>query len=188
MSYLSKFARLVRQILENSVHGQVKLSDELELLENYVALEQLRLEHTFDFVLQVDEELLLDSLEIPSMLIQPYVENAILHGLKHLTDRRGRLLLTIQRTENSLLCVIEDNGIGRRRAGQTASAHKSAATELSQRRLQELSSYGLEREPQVTIVDVYDAGQEPAGTRVELILPVFADWHLPADREQPAFF
>jgi ligand-binding sensor domain-containing protein/putative methionine-R-sulfoxide reductase with GAF domain len=188
MSYLSKFARLVRQILENSVHGQAKLSDELELLENYVALEQLRLENTFDFVIQVDEELLTDNLEIPSMLIQPYVENAILHGLKHLTDRRGQLRLAIRRTDDNLICVIEDNGIGRGQAGQIKSAHKSAATELSQRRLQELSGYGLDPEPHVTIVDVYDRDQAPAGTRVELVLPVFDDLRVTADREQPAFF
>jgi LytS/YehU family sensor histidine kinase len=177
MSYLAKFARLVRQILDSSVSGRVKLADELEILTNYISLEQLRLENSFDFTVRVDEKILAENLEIPSLLLQPYVENAILHGLRHLTGRRGKLTVEICKLEAGITCIIEDNGIGRQKAGTLKSpTHQSKATELSQRRLSELVRVtSLYQGSRVNTLDLFDQEGRATGTRVEIMIPIFVD-------------
>jgi PAS domain S-box-containing protein len=115
INYLSTFSKLIRSILTHSVSNKIKLSEEVEMLKNYIALEMTRFENKFDFLLNVDPELDIENIEIPSLLIQPYVENAILHGLYRKSEK-GTLKIGILQQEDTLIIEVEDDGIGREAA------------------------------------------------------------------------
>src|SRR5690606_7671846 len=106
--YLNRFSRLIRLILQNSRAEYVNLKDELEALKLYMEMESLRFDHRFDYVVRVGAGLQLENLEIPPLLLQPYVENAIRHGLAKKTAGKNRLHLTITRENGSLFCRLED--------------------------------------------------------------------------------
>jgi len=110
--YLVKFSRLMRLILESSRKKFILLSEELQLIDLYVSLEQLRFSEQFSYVLSLGENIDKKSLLIPSMLIQPFIENAVNHGLFHKKDGKGILELSIEKFENSLIIIVKDNGIG----------------------------------------------------------------------------
>jgi PAS domain S-box-containing protein len=112
VNYLSTFSKLIRSILNHSVVPKVKLNEELEMLKHYVQLEQMRFENKFDFVFEIDPELDINNIEIPSMLIQPYVENAILHGINN-KPTRGTLKISVKDSIDSILFEVEDDGVGR---------------------------------------------------------------------------
>lgn len=167
ITYLTTFSKLIRSILTHSVDNRIRLSDEIELLQNYVQLEMVRFENKFTFELSVDPQLEAEAIYIPSLLIQPYVENAILHGLYNKTGM-GRLKLAIYEKGEAVVFEIEDDGIGR--AAATAlrqrnfPTHKSMGIRLTEERLQlinEKHNVGFEVE------DLVEDGQ-PAGTRVRI--------------------
>ncbi|HYE54107.1 MAG TPA: two-component regulator propeller domain-containing protein, partial [Chitinophagaceae bacterium] len=136
--YLVQFSRLMRLILDNSRHEWVSLQSELQLLRLYLELEQLRFDHKFDFHLDIDEELDAEQVFIPPMTLQPYVENAILHGLRH-KHGRGNIWIRAYRQQQSLQCVVEDDGVGRARSQQLkqpGATHKSMGTRVTEERLQ----------------------------------------------------
>ena len=163
--YLSTFSKLIRSILNNSVKSRVRLSEEMTMLQHYIQLESIRFEGKFDSVIQIDSKVDAESVEIPSMLIQPYVENAILHGLN---NKEGTGLLTISvRSENNMILVeIEDNGVGREAASKLkqASNHKSMGTALTEERLKLINATN---ETSVEIIDLAESG-EASGTRVKV--------------------
>ncbi|MBO9563686.1 MAG: tetratricopeptide repeat protein [Niastella sp.] len=109
--YLVKFARLMRMILEHSGHKEVSLSDDLKALELYMQLEALRMDHRFDYEIIVDESVDVDNTLVPPLLLQPFVENSIWHGLRQKTGH-GKLYIRILREGDHILCVVEDNGVG----------------------------------------------------------------------------
>jgi tetratricopeptide (TPR) repeat protein len=110
--YLSKFSTLMRRVMENSKEDFVLFSKEIELLQNYLELEKSRFPDKFDFRITIDDELYADEhLQIPGMLIQPHLENAIWHGLRYIEDK-GLLQLSFNKTKNGMEIIIEDNGIG----------------------------------------------------------------------------
>ncbi|MCF8239404.1 MAG: histidine kinase [Saprospiraceae bacterium] len=127
--YLTDFARLIRLVLNNSSQSIIPLDKELEALELYIRIERLRFDEKFDYNLNIDPELDTSSISIPPLLIQPFVENAIWHGLMHKTNSKGLLSLTIRKIANGIECIIEDNGIGRKRAAEVKS--KSAQYQKS---------------------------------------------------------
>ena len=123
--YLSSYSKLMRAMMENSNKDFISLSNELALLCDYLALEQLRFGDKFTFTIQVDESLDTDSLMIPNMLIQPHLENAIWHGLRY-KDEAGVLSLTVCK-ENGFICVtVDDNGIGLKRSRELKTGHQKA--------------------------------------------------------------
>jgi PAS domain S-box-containing protein len=136
--YLSTFSKLIRLILNNSVKNRVRLADEIEMLKHYVTLEAIRFENKFDFEINIDPEIDVESIEIPSMLIQPYVENSILHGLCNKKEK-GLLKMSVSVKDGMILFEIEDNGIGREAASTlrqlNLSQHKSMGTALTEERL-----------------------------------------------------
>ena len=114
--YLSEFSTLMRTVLENSDEDFIPLSKELELLELYVRLEHMRFQDKFDYEINVDEKLNVSDFQIPPMLLQPYIENAIWHGLRY-RDEKGQLRISISaKTDEMLEIIIEDDGIGRKRS------------------------------------------------------------------------
>ncbi|MCB0429556.1 MAG: histidine kinase [Flavobacteriales bacterium] len=173
--YLSKFARLIRYVIDNSKPSLIPLEKELEALNLYLDLESLRFGNRFEYHVIVHEDVDVNHTNIPSMLIQPYVENAIWHGLMHKTEK-GKLIIDIRMEQNNLLCVIEDNGIGRQKSaeinvGSRTKQHKSMGMSITKERLDILNEH-RKGALSVEIIDLTDAEGFPIGTRVELHIPL----------------
>ncbi len=179
--YLTSFATLMRRVLDNSRQNFITLENELQTLQLYLELERMRFDESFSFHIEVDPQIDIHNWLIPPMIIQPFAENAVWHGLAG-KIHDGRLTLQFKLTDKGVLCVIEDNGIGRERAKQIAAkrkGHKSTGLSNTQERLQLLYKlYG--KRIDLKIIDLYDENGEPAGTRVELLFPNFADVKLDA--------
>jgi len=166
--YLSRFSSLMRKILENTRRNTISLAREIETLELYLSLEKLRFGKNFDYIIEVAPELIREAIDIPPMLIQPYAENAIWHGLLQQPDD-PRLALRFFAEDGALVCVIEDNGIGRKRAGelQQGRTHESTGMKNITERIAILNRVG--RAPiSAEIIDLYDAEGKAAGTKVVL--------------------
>ena len=167
INYLSTFSKLIRGILTNSVNNKVKLAEEIELLKHYVNLELLRFENKFEFIFSVSPTLEIDNIEVPSLLIQPYVENAILHGLYN-NPSKGILKIQVREHEDCVLFEIEDNGIGREAARklrqQNFPQHKSMGTILTEERFKLIN---MEEKAAFEIVDLFE-GEKSAGTLVKI--------------------
>ncbi len=138
--YLSRFARLVRLALHGSVDGRHSLKEETEMLENYLALEQLRFRGKFTYEVKCDPELDPDDIFLPPMLVQPFVENALLHGMKNKTEG-GRISIVFSQKEGALIATVVDNGPGIDSDGadHPVTGHKSVGMTLTQRRLEILA-------------------------------------------------
>src|SRR6185503_7472314 len=111
--YLNKFAKLIRNILDSSKQNVVTLSKDMETLQLYIDLEQFRNENKFTAEINAEKNLLQDDYKVPPLIIQPYVENAILHGLKNRLDNNGKLSVAVTRQNGQIEFIIEDNGVGR---------------------------------------------------------------------------
>lgn len=174
-TYLNDFARLIRLILQNSRSSLVSLEDELEALELYLQMESLRFSNRFNYELNISENVDSSSIEIPPMLLQPYVENAIWHGLIP-KDGQGNLKIELTRKNGMLHCSIEDDGIGRERSGQiratrSVKGKRSMGMSITQDRIQLLNTL-YNTNTKVLITDLKDNSGNAAGTRVELTIPV----------------
>jgi PAS domain S-box-containing protein len=167
ITYLSTFSKLIRSILTHSVNNKIRLADEIEMLKNYVQLEMVRFENKINFVLNVNPEVDIDAIEIPSLLIQPYVENAILHGLYNKPEG-GTLTIDIYEENDVVFFQIEDNGIGRVAAlklrEQNFPTHKSMGIKITEERLQLINQ---RNNVAFEIHDLVTDGK-PSGTRVRI--------------------
>ncbi|GAB3506305.1 hypothetical protein GCM10027341_39140 [Spirosoma knui] len=172
--YLVKFSRLMRLILDNSRQEWVTLASELEQLQLYLELEQLRFGNKFDFSVDAAPTLDKEQTSIPPMIIQPYIENSILHGMAH-KKTRGHIQVCIKPMNDGLECIVDDDGVGRKRAGELkskmVSSHRSVGLKVTEERLQ-LISQRSGKETRVTVLDKMDAADEPTGTKVIVLLPV----------------
>lgn len=170
--YISKFSQLIRKILENTNNSKVKIMDELEAIKLYIELEQLRFNNSFDYQITLPSDASLDEYKIPTMFIQPFVENAIIHGLRHLKDK-GLLSITISVKNGLLICEIDDNGIGRFKAEEinADNKHKSLSLSIANERLKLLSSSTYTK----LKINYYDKSTTPGerGTKVIIELPIF---------------
>lgn len=167
--YLSEFSDLIRKIMHHSDESLITLKDEVEGLMAYLNLEKMRFQDKFDYEVKVDPEIKLQSTMIPSMIIQPFVENSIWHGLTPL-KRKGRLELSIEKKEDVLYCTIEDNGIGRKKAERLKNQHNKPHRSIGMKNINERIKLlnGLYPSAfQLRIIDLYNNG-EPNGTRVIL--------------------
>lgn len=166
---LQKFSKLIRQILENSENQTISIAQELETLKLYIELEQERFSDSFSYQFDIQPELLEKDYQIPPLLIQPFVENAILHGIRHLTERKGEILLTLSIADRLLLCEIKDNGIGRGASTeinqQRQVGHKSMGVDITMERISSYQAlYGDKMETH--FMDLAE------GTKVEIKLPL----------------
>jgi ligand-binding sensor domain-containing protein len=172
--YLTKFSRLIRMILDNSTHKLIILEDELSSLNLYVELEHRRGNNKFDYQITIEENITTDTILVPPLILQPYVENAIWHGLLA-KEGRGVLKITIIRpNEKMLQCVIEDDGIGREKARAIRENKPgksiSYGIKITQQRLEMITMDG--RSGNAIIEDLYDEHSNPVGTRVTIEIPV----------------
>lgn len=170
MKYLNSFTKLMRLTLEAGTDKDHPVENEITLLTSYVTLEQLRFSHKFDVAFEIDENIDYD-IAIPPMLVQPHVENAIIHGLRDLEERRGKLVVRFILTDTNLVVEIEDNGVGREaNRSQKRKHHRSMALEINRKRI-ELLSKSFHREFSLKIHDLYHEGKA-AGTKVVVTLPI----------------
>lgn len=172
--YLATFAELIRSYLFFSNRGSLTLEEEVDTLEKYLELEQLRFSQNFKYQILTDSIIDLDSIEIPTMIIQPYVENAIKHGLFH---KKGDCNLNINfslETQSVLKCIITDNGIGRAKAKvlnkKKSKLNQSFASQATASRLDLLNQKSFEKIG-VKITDLIE-NNEPKGTKVSLTIPI----------------
>lgn len=176
-SYLGKFADLMRLTLDQSSKIAISLDDEIRSLKLYLELEALRFEENFTYDIAVADMLYTYNILIPALLIQPYVENAIKHGLMHLQGEKKLTLSFSLFNDHTLLCIITDNGIGRRRSSELnrmrEKKHTSFATGATQRRL-ELLNQGREQTITISFVDLVDEVGKDGGTKVLLYIPLIS--------------
>lgn len=170
---IQNFALLMRGILNISRNKTVCLQTEIELLTKYLNMEQFCQKNKFNYKIQVAEDIYQDETEIPSMLIQPYVENAIIHGLSHLTVP-GHLEILFELQEQIITCTITDNGVGRKRANELSmlqkQGHTSVSMEVTAQRLKALMFESGETGQK--IIDLYDGQGHASGTKIILKIPV----------------
>lgn len=170
-SFLNRFSKLIRQTLENSEKNLITLSNEIQSLKIFTQLEEERYDYNFDVVFDMQPGL--EECLVPPLLLQPLVENAILHGLRHLKNQRGRLVIAAASSNGELIIRIRDNGIGRNAAAEInkmkGKAHRSMALELTRQRLRFYNNAKL-MEGSVKINDLNNSNE--SGTEVLIWLPI----------------
>ncbi len=173
-NYLAKFSKLIRKVLNNSREQTIPLFKEIDTIEHYVALEQMRFSNSFSFNLDIAADVDPYEVMVPVMLIQPYVENAIWHGLMHLNgERKGILSIGITRQQNLLRITVEDNGIGRQQAAayRQSTPHHPVAMTVTEQRINIIRSMQHYEGVEIRISDIDQTPDGITGTRIELFLP-----------------
>ena len=169
--YIGKFAKLLRQVLEQSDNNLITLEKELNTLDLYIQLEALRMNAQLHHDIEVDEQLMPEKELVPPLIIQPYVENALWHGLSRKTNERN-LWITVSATEDWLIIKIRDNGIGRHQAAihkrESGINASSKGMSITANRLALMNNETTEGA--VSVLDLYDELQQPQGTEVTLRL------------------
>lgn len=165
--FLERFSKLVRGILESSKVPSIALKSEINMLDLYMQLERIRFDEKFDYNLVIEDGVN-QEFKLPPMIIQPFIENSINHGLYHLLDRKGELILKFEQIdEDNIKCTIQDNGIGRERAKSfKRKDHKSRGIEIIGER-QEALKYIAEYDVEIQVSDVLGA-EGVMGTKVEI--------------------
>ncbi|MCD4682011.1 MAG: histidine kinase, partial [Bacteroidales bacterium] len=171
--YLSKFAKLIRNILDSSVEEFIPLVEEIATIENYLELQKVRYEGKFDYSIEVDENIDSETMTIPPMLAQPFIENSIEHGFKH-KDEKGNIKIQFGLNGNLIRFEVEDDGVGREKAKEIQyrqdKDHRSMATDITHERLQVLNKK-LRQKIILIITDLEDEKGNPAGTKVTFDIP-----------------
>jgi len=174
--YLSRFSKLLRTVLIHSDKETITLREEIEILKMYVELESVRFKDSFTYTIACDEEIEAEEIRIPTLLIQPFVENAIWHGLMHKEGDRN-LNVTFKEKGNFLQCIIEDNGVGRKKATEMKMAtgldkqHTGKGISVSEERLKTLKTVDGEY-GNIEITDLVNDKGESLGTRVTINFPI----------------
>lgn len=172
--YLTKFARLMRMTLDNSLSSTIPLRDEIDALRIYMELEALRLEGKFTFSIDHgNNESILD-VKIPTLLIQPFVENAIWHGIMLKAEKKGHVDIIIREDGDKIHCKITDDGVGREEARRlqnlNSRVHKSRGYQITQQRIDLLNAMYKDKF-NINISDLYDSEGKPTGTHVSIVIP-----------------
>lgn len=171
--YLNKFSLLMREILDISGKDEVSLSREIKLLDTYLELEKLRFGDEFVFIIKVGDEIDVDHIQLPPMIIQPFIENALKHGLLHKKGDKN-LSIEFKLVQDVLICEIIDNGVGRKRSEEiktrNSKTHQSFATEATDKRMDLLNSFN-DKHYNFEIIDLYEDGK-PLGTKVIVSIPI----------------
>ena len=173
--YIGDYSRLIRKILENSKRMYLPLEEEVEMLRLYIEVEQLRFAGRFTYEIKIDENLDLSFHEIPSMMIQPFVENAILHGFSALKGSSGKLIIQLSLVGEVIHCSVEDNGIGRAESRKIQERkglnHESMALDITENRMN-IYQKEFAKEYTLEIIDLFTVNNSPAGTKVLLTFPI----------------
>jgi len=172
--YLAKFSKLIRHVLNYSDKNIITLTQELEIVELYIELEQLRFENKFTYEILVDDTIDTDEEEVPAMILQPYIENAIWHGFMSLPKNiTGNIYIRIRKREDMLEIIVEDNGVGREKSGllQNKGAHTGKSTTINKKRAEILNIMSHSTKGDVTIEDIKGKDNIIEGTCVTIRIP-----------------
>ena len=175
--FLSKFSKLIRMVLQYSEYNFISLDEEINMLELYLSVEKTRFGNSFEYKILIEDELDTEEIKIPNLMIQPFVENAIWHGLMHKTGERKIDILFHLKNDESIVCVVTDNGIGRRKAEEIKNLrslgpnHESKGMQLVKDKIDVLNQQS-KTDISIEVYDITDMGGEVVGTRVVLQLPV----------------
>lgn len=168
--YISKFAKLLRQVLENADKDLIGLDKELYSLQLYVDLEKLRLNMDIEYEEKIDENTIVSGLKIPPLILQPFVENALWHGLSQ-KDGSKKLTVSISEGHDRIICTITDNGVGRRKAAEQYSqlpeGHLSKAVNITRQRLKDFNQFADKES--IRFTDLEENGV-PSGTAVIILI------------------
>ncbi len=171
--YLNKFARFIRSILDSSHNDLIELNKDIESLQLYIDLEQLRFNNKFTYCCSVDPRLLQGEYYVPALLVQPFLENAINHGIGHSERTDLRICLQVKLVNDKIHYIIEDNGIGRDQSRiynqLNRPFHKSVGMKLTQDRISIFNQESGSSD-NVKIIDLFDEDHNPAGTRIEFAI------------------
>jgi ligand-binding sensor domain-containing protein/anti-sigma regulatory factor (Ser/Thr protein kinase) len=167
--YLDKFSDLMRSTIDNSDAAIISLQNEISYLDNYLQLEKLRFEDKFSYGIEVAEDINREQVFVPAMLLQPYVENAIRHGMRFLENKKGRININVFKENNFLVCEIDDNGIGREKAAALKSKrhveYQSRGMSISKRRAE---LYKIDQH----VTDKTDENGNATGTNITVRIPL----------------
>ena len=167
-NYLTTFSKLIRTLFQNSDKREVSLFEELETCRFYTQLEKMRFGDKVQFIFDIDETIDLKDFKVPALILQPFIENAIWHGIMP-KESGGNVTISVKQIDNAIQCIIEDDGIGRvlsqKYKAEYETTHQSKGIGLTQSRL-ELDKLLNEREDAIEIIDKTEASGRPAGTRV----------------------
>ncbi len=170
--YLLKFAKLMRTTLDNSDNGMIPIAEELDAIRDYLDLERMRLNNRFDYHIGIDDDVYVKQWKVPTLLIQPYIENAVKHGVQHLAAH-GKINIQLKKKHKTCLIQITDNGIGREKtAGQPGKKnHRSKGNQINSERLQLMKSIYSEAF-EVEIFDLDEERDGTTGTKVIIEFPI----------------
>ena len=173
--YLSNFARLIRQTLDNSLQPLISVADEVRYLTTYLDLEEMRFKNNFRYSIQIDARIAPSQTFIPGMLLQPYVENAIRHGIQYKEGQQGQIEITLSLEHELLICTILDNGVGREAAQvfktEQHIEYQSRGMQLTQERIDMLNK-NLDPKIVVEVIDCMAADGTAAGTKIMICFPL----------------
>lgn len=168
--YLTKFSKLIRMVLNNSKHKYIILNEELDCLELYIQMEQLRAKNSFRYKMKCAANIDAEELLVPPLLLQPFVENAIWHGLMNKEYGEGNLDILLQQKDEILECTITDNGVGRKAAlelsSKSTAKYKSMGLQITKERIALLDNE--QGEHSIEIKDLFDNNGNASGTKVLL--------------------
>jgi len=168
--YLSQFASLTRATLQNSAAETISLADEIAMLKDYIELEKMRSPDLFEYTIDFEEGLEVDLIQIPPMLVQPFVENAIKHAFRTL-DKKGSLELSITDKTDWIEFVVEDNGDGIQKEKVVQKDHQSMAIEIFEKR-RRLIQHKYKKEFSYELLNLGESNEELSGVKVILTIPV----------------
>ena len=172
--YLSDFSYLIRKTLDFSRRNFITLTDEITYLNTYLGLEKMRFENKMEYDIRVDPAIATTELEIPAMLLQPYVENAVKYGMTNPNQPIGRLIIRFQQLAGDILeCIVEDNGIGISRSKELRTLpkhHQSSGMEISSNRA-ELLNKMYNTDIHIEVIDKFARNFTESGTIVRILIP-----------------
>jgi tetratricopeptide (TPR) repeat protein len=172
--YLSRFSKLIRNILDSSIDEFVSLEREINTIENYLELQKIRFKNRFEYYIEIDEKINLEEANIPPMIAQPFIENSIEHGIKNKAGK-GHINIRFVLHDSQITLEIEDDGVGREKAMEILFAknkgHKSMSTEITHERIRALNRK-LNHKIKLDILDLKNDRGEAAGTKVVLQVPL----------------
>ena len=168
--FMGDFATLMRNVLDMSTKAEVSIEEEQKMLSHYLDLEKLRMENAFDYHFEIDPNIDPAKTTLPTMLLQPYVENSVKHAFKNSNDKSGKLNISIEESNDALLVKIEDNGVGLNASKGESSEHKSFSSGANAERLKMINE-GRENAVGVKMIDLSE-NNEGQGTRVEINIPL----------------
>lgn len=170
--YLSDFSKLMRAVMETSKHDLIALSEELDILKLYLQLEHSRFKDKFDYTFQMDDSIDAADFDLPPMIIQPFIENAVWHGLRYV-DEKGVLMIDVKKIQEDLLIVVSDNGIGRKKSLELKTKNQKLQNSTGMQNIENrinIMNELFKTKIKVTIGDAHP-GAKNAGTRVEIFIP-----------------